>query len=68
MKMPIKWHEDCLRWRGETLERQRVIAERAVEEMERTKREMEFYAGQIEGAKKRGKDGFDAERFMKNRR
>jgi len=64
MKMPLKWHEECLQGRFDTYVRLRQKADLAVDDADRGQAECAFYARQIGEAKARGKDGFDAERFL----
>jgi len=67
-KMPIEWHEKCLK-------NQKLYIEREEEELSRLKYALEvklskqkidtaFYETQINEAKKQGKEGFDSSRFM----
>lgn len=67
MKMPLKWHEECLQGRFDTYVRLRQKADEAVEDADRCQAECAFYARQIGEARARGKDGFDAERFLVKR-
>jgi hypothetical protein len=68
MKMNIKWHEDCLSNQWNTYRQKSELVKRENERMVVMKRETEFYATQIEQAKKQGKTGFDESKFLRNRR
>jgi division protein CdvB (Snf7/Vps24/ESCRT-III family) len=62
--MPIAWHESCLINRKASLMREVERLERIMAEVDRDKHIIEFYSQQIEEAKRRGKDGFDSDKFM----
>jgi hypothetical protein len=66
-KMPMQWHDDCLRnWKG-SVEERRLAMERAKADYERCAADCAEYEAQIAQAKARGLDGFDRERFGKKR-
>ena len=64
MKQAIEWHEDVLKNQKQSLEstakKIKDLQEQYTKQLTRTI----FHELQIEEAKKRGKDGFDEERFM----
>ena len=62
-KMSIKWHEDCLKNRKASLERDKKEYQIAQTKYFETLKSVEKYERQIERAKKLGKDEFDEERF-----
>lgn len=67
MKMPIEWHErqfEFMRSHHMDLSRARL---KAIADWERSSEELELCRRQIDEAKRQGKDGFDAEKFMKKR-
>jgi hypothetical protein len=68
MKMPVKWHEECLQSRFDTYLRLRQKSDEAVKDADRCQAECAFYARQIGEARASGKDGFDAERFLVGRK
>lgn len=66
-KQSIKWHEDCLKnsqasWAAD---QKRTSAE--VERLEKWRIENQLYEDQIQEAKRKGRDGFDREKFGKKR-
>lgn len=65
MKFNIWEHEEMLRnWRVHLLE-QREEAEGIFAALKEREEAFSFYEKQVEEAKKRGMDGFDASRFLK---
>lgn len=66
-KRPISWHERCLENTKASLELKAHEAARIQKDLERLQRQASFYEAQIAEAVRRGLDGFDAERFMKER-
>lgn len=67
-KFPIQWHEDCLRNWKHTLDKERERIERMQRNYEQQLTEWYCYEDQITEAKRRGVDGFDRDRFMKERK
>jgi len=64
MKMPIKWHEECLaNMARHADDRERRLAEEAAR-VEKLRKAFEFCKLQLETAKKAGKDGYDGERYL----
>lgn len=63
-KQTIKWHEECLKnWEASNKRNAEHLA-RVLEEFKRDSAKLQFYRDQIAEAKKRGKDGFNRDRFM----
>ena len=67
MKFPIEWHE-------ESLANMKAYYLKRVEQFKReekglieTEESIKFYEAQIDKAKEQKKDGFDSEKFLKNR-
>jgi hypothetical protein len=67
MKMLMAWHEGCLRNRKISYQRQVEELERLKARVEQSRIDCVRYEEQIIEAKKRGLDGFDQDRFMKNK-
>lgn len=63
MKMPIEWHEECLRNNRISLSAERASVVHAVARLERSEEQTADYAAQIERAKSEGKKAFDPERY-----
>ena len=67
MKRPIEWHENDLKtamaYHAELYDA--MIS--AIQNFERSSDEIKFMDMQIEEAKRQGKDGFDADKFLKKR-
>ena len=64
MKMSIEWHEEGLKNMREHLDREREALNRYIDAVKKTEKAIFILETQITGAKKKGKDGFDSERFM----
>lgn len=64
-KMPIAWHEECLKARLSSLELDRERLNRLQSSIDRSEDAIRVLSEQIEEAKRQNKDGFDADRFMK---
>jgi len=71
MKMPIEWHEQCLENSEKSLREKEAYLDHFIDQetlaIERLRKECELVRQQIAEAKRQGKDGFDAEKFMKKR-
>jgi hypothetical protein len=65
MKMAIEWQEDCAKNWLATLTSQRDRIDRDVAAYQESRRQYERLLLQIETAKRKGKPGFDQEKFMK---
>ena len=68
MKFPIAWHKDCLNNLQRSMAEAERTAQRAVQNFERIRAHALDYEAQIAEAEKRNMDGFDPERFLKNKR
>ena len=67
MKMPIQWHEDCLKnYRG-TVERARKQVDKALLDFNTLLTQCNKYEIQIITAKSRKLTGFDPDRFLKKK-
>ena len=64
MKQSIEWHEDVLKNQKQSLKSDAKRIKDLQDNYARLLSRVLFCEVQIEEAKKRGKDGFDAERFM----
>lgn len=64
MKMPITWHEECLKNNKNHLLRKEAEAERVMESLKRHRMRVEHLEFQIQQARRKGKTGFDSERFL----
>ena len=64
MKQAIEWHEDILKNQKQSLKADANRIEDLQDKYVKLLTRVLFHELQIEEAKKRGKDGFDAERFM----
>ena len=67
MKMPMAWHEECLRNQRTHYERELARLKVMQDELERTRVDINIYEYQIAKAKEQGKDGFDREKFNRKR-
>lgn len=67
MKFPIKWHEQNLRYHAQHLANQEAELERMRGAVQLARERYLFAQAQIEHAKAKGLDGFDAERLLKSR-
>ena len=65
MKNPIEWHEECLKNMIITAKGRTAVSARALAEEKRIWGDVRVLQDQIEMAKSKGKDGFDADRFMR---
>jgi chromosome segregation ATPase len=63
-KMPLEWHEGCLKNRKFYLEEIKNQIEDLKSQVSRREREIQFYEMQITKAKKRKLEGFDSDRFL----
>jgi hypothetical protein len=68
MKMSVEWHESCLANQRKTLESLVEEARRAQARVDELRQDSEFYAAQVEAAKKTKRDSFDREKFMKGKK
>lgn len=66
-KMTMEWHEECLRNQKRGVEEDRQYALQAIKQYRRHRKDVQFREAQINAAKAKGMDGFDAERFGKKR-
>lgn len=66
-KMSIKWHEDCLVNQKNYVKGLQEEMERAIAKYESALKNLNFYEYQIKTAKEQGRDGFDDEKFLKNK-
>ncbi len=62
-KMPIAWHEECLRNREENYLRAVAECERQTNYVRKFKEENDFLRAQIERAKREGKTEYDRDRY-----
>ncbi len=67
MKYPIKWHEQCLFNSANNLAVEKQRLQEQIDRVDAWYQRNEFYARQINEAKARGKDGFDADKFLKSK-
>ena len=65
MKMSIFWHEECLKNMISNAEKKEEQLKRMSDDLLRTRDEISFLEQQIKEAKKKHKDGFDNERFLR---
>ena len=63
MKMPIKWHKECLANQKAHYQRERKAAEYAMKVVLDGEEKCKQYAEQIKEAERRGGIAFDRERF-----
>lgn len=72
MRMPelhtIPWHQECLKNQKISLEQKQKQLQRLQEEVNRDQLHIQFYEMQVEAAIKKGKDKFDPDKFMKQRK
>lgn len=64
MKMPMKWHEQCLENRKRHVEYLDKQRQKADADYWRSLGEMTRLESQIAEAKRQGKDGFDSDKFF----
>ncbi len=67
MKMPMGWHEWCLKNSKENLAREEETFARLTAAIERFRKQVAFHEAQIAEAQRQGKDGFDQDKFMKKK-
>jgi len=65
MKMKIKWHEECLTNWKRTIEEEKVHLSSMQAHLLESVSRCKFLEHQIEEAKRKGKDGFNSEKFCK---
>jgi 3-isopropylmalate dehydratase small subunit len=68
MKFDVKWHENCLKNQRSHVAHLRQEVERMMKDVERQEAEVAFYDLQVETAKTQKKDGFDREKFLKDKK
>ena len=68
MKYPIEWHEQCLVNVEIFLEVERKRLLQAAANVERLMKDVEFRKIQIAEARRKKKEGFDADKFLAERR
>jgi len=67
-KMPMSWHEECLKNQRGTRDRLLETINRLQRDLAEQNKSIEFYELQISTAKKKKKNGFDRGRFMSSQR
>lgn len=65
MKMSISWHEECLKNIKSSLGRKKQELASLQAEVDRYEQNVFIYSWQIKEAKRKGKDGFDQDKFGK---
>lgn len=63
----IEWHEECLLNLNGHIARQEHFIQNSIENLNSMKNRRDFLAKQIEEAKKKKKDSFDPEKFLKKK-
>jgi hypothetical protein len=63
-KESMAWHEECLRQREAYLNEGEKHGRELLEHIGQERQRLERYRAQIERAKREGRDGFDAEKFL----
>lgn len=63
----IEWHEGCLLNLNGYIARQERFIQNSIENLNSMKNRRDFLAKQIEEAKKKKKDSFDPEKFLKKK-
>lgn len=63
----IEWHEECLKSLNRGVEREEICLLRTMASLSSLKNRRDFLAKQIEEAKKKKKDSFDPEKFLKKK-
>ena len=66
-KMPMKWHEECLKNMQATAIRKKEEVDRLLTDHSRLFVQCQIYDNQITAAKYRKLDGFDQDRFLKKK-
>ena len=67
MKFPIEWHETNLRNHAQNLAKQEAELDRMRKAVQSSRERYLFAQAQIEHAKAKGLNSFDAERLLKSR-
>jgi hypothetical protein len=67
MKRSIEWHRECLINRNKNLEHLIIQRDRLNREIEKDKKENDFYSMQIRTAIDEGRAAFDCERYLVKR-
>jgi hypothetical protein len=68
MKHDISWHENCLKNSKASYDREFIHLENERKRFLKWKEDDLFLQEQIDEAKRRGKDSFDEEKFMKTKK
>jgi hypothetical protein len=63
-KASIAWHEECLMSSEAYLEEREEQSRKLLEQVAEHRLRVERYRAQIERAKREGRDGFDADKFL----
>jgi hypothetical protein len=64
MKMPLAWHEECLRNREDHYLRSKAILLKMQDNLADALRQLNFSRDQLATAKVRGLEGYDADKFL----
>lgn len=67
MKFAIEWHQRCLVNGKKSLEQDKERLKSLKEDIKISEKRISFYEEQINEAIKKGKDGFDSDKFMKKK-
>ena len=67
MKMPIEWHENCVKNQKAYREKVKDGMDQTIRDYQRLCADIDKKEQQIKEAKRQGKDGFDADKFLKKR-
>ncbi len=67
-KMPLSWHKQNLENQIIHFSHEEEQVARALRDLERSRKQVQFAREQIEEAERRGLEGFDAERLLKGKR
>jgi hypothetical protein len=64
---PVAWHQECRTNAARTLAERRQKLEREMDILAEQEELLFFYGKQIESAIEEGKEGFDRDKYLKNR-
>lgn len=68
MKMPIEWHDQCLQNAERNLQREQEELNRRIERVGSLRKDVEFRRLQFNTAVERLLDGYDADKFLVNKK
>jgi hypothetical protein len=68
MKMPVKWHLECLHNQINSIDKEIERYIKLGERINKNKMDIDYYQRQIDRAIKENKEGFDSEKYLDTRK